>query len=103
MESKGKLCPVSLGFAIGLTWAIGAFLMGIAAWKMSMGMPVVGLLATIYHGYAPTLIGSVYGALWALLHGFITGALIAIIYDICICCGCRKKDTCCPTKKPGEM
>ncbi|HEV2613466.1 MAG TPA: bacteriophage holin [Gammaproteobacteria bacterium] len=86
---SGKLRVLSFGFAVGLTTAIGMFLMGILAWQFSVGIPVVTLMSSMYIGYAPTLIGSFIGAGCGFIDGFFGGLLIALIYNCC--CGCKNK------------
>ena len=40
------------------------------------------ILATLYPGYAPTIIGSFIGLVWAVLCGAIGGAIIAWVHNI---------------------
>jgi hypothetical protein len=88
-----KLCPMSFGAALGITNALGLFVLGILAMYWGIGLPMVSGISSVYHGFAPTWIGSIYGALWGLLDGFIFGVVAALIYDCSVCCCrcCRKK------------
>jgi len=91
---KTKLCPFSLGIALGV--ASGLFLM-LFAWAGHLwhyGLPLISQIATIFYGYAPTVLGGLYGALWGLLEGFIFGFIVALVYDFCICCCCTKTSMC---------
>lgn len=85
-----KLHPVRLGIALGLTWAIGMFLLGLSAWLFNYGTNLLGTLASIYRGFSPTLVGSFIGAGWGFVDLFITGLLIGWFYN----CGCCPKKCC---------
>lgn len=88
---SGKLRVLSFGFAVGLTTAIGIFIMGILSWKYSIGTPLVTLMSSMYIGFAPTLQGSLIGAACGFFDGFISGALVAFFYNCC--CGCKKDES----------
>ena len=81
-----KLSALHLGVALGLTWAIGVVVLGLSSWLFSWGGEMAQILASIYHGYAPTVMGLLWGALWAFVDGFIGGLLIAWIYNCCQKC-----------------
>ena len=51
--------------AVGIEW--GAFL--------------AQVLQNLFIGFAPTFVGSIAGAVWAFVNGFIAGALIAFFYN----------------------
>ena len=79
--NKATLGVVSLGLAFGITWALGVFLLGIAAALFEWGVPVVAVLSSVYIGYSPSFVGSVSGAVWSFVDGFIGGALLAWLYN----------------------
>ena len=85
-----RLCPCSFGIAIGITNAIGVFLLGLIAMYWGYGASMVTEIASVYHGYAPTYMGSLWGGLWALVDGFVFGVIVALIYNCCSRCCCRK-------------
>ncbi len=85
---KTRLSVFSFGLALGITWAIGMFFLGLMAWLFDWGVPVVLIMSSMYLGFAPTFWGSVLGALWAFVDWFIGGIIIAWIYNMCIRCGC---------------
>lgn len=72
---------ISFGLAVGLTWAIGVFVLGIVAWLFGWGAGVAAVLATLYIGYAPDFIGSIAGAVWAFVDGLIGDILVAWFYN----------------------
>ena len=72
---------VSFGLALGLTWAILVFVLGLVAALLGWGVGVAGALSTLYVGYGPTLIGAITGAVWAFVSGLVTGILIAWFYN----------------------
>lgn len=76
-----KLNWKALAASFGVTWAIFVFLLGLSAALLDWGTSFVNLMSSIYMGYAPTVVGSFIGIPWALLDGFIAGALIALLYN----------------------
>jgi len=79
--TKSTLGVVSLGLAFGITWALGMFLLGIAAALFDWGVPVVAVLSSVYIGYSPSFVGSIAGAVWGFVDGFIGGVLMAWLYN----------------------
>ncbi len=77
----GSLAAISFGLAVGLTWAFAVFLLGLAAGLFDWGVPVVLVLSSLYIGYAPSFVGSIAGAVWAFVDGFIGGVIIAWLYN----------------------
>jgi hypothetical protein len=73
--------PLALGVAIGVLWAIYVVFVGIAA-MFGWGNAIVDALASLYIGYAATIIGAIIGAVWAFVDGFIAGVVIAWIYNL---------------------
>jgi hypothetical protein len=64
------------------------------------GVVLIAQWGEIYSGYAPTINGGLIGGAWGFLDGFVTGMLIAIVYNLCLCC-CRavcKTDEVCEVK-----
>jgi hypothetical protein len=72
---------ISLGLALGLSWAIVVFLLGIVASLFGWGVDVAAALASLYIGYGPSFVGAVAGAVWAFADGFIFGIMIAWFYN----------------------
>ena len=83
----------SFGFGVGLTWAIGILVLGLVAWGYGWGDNMVNTIGELYLGYAPTLLGSVIGAIWGFVMAFIAGALIAYFNNMCLrkCCSYSHK------------
>ena len=78
---RASLGVVSLGLAVGLTWALGVFVLGLMAGLFGWGVPIVAVLSSLYIGYMPSFVGSVTGAVWGFVDGFIGGVLIAWLYN----------------------
>jgi hypothetical protein len=76
-----KCQPLALGVAIGVLWAIYVFFAGIFA-NFGWGAPLVNTLGSFYIGYAPSIVGAIIGAIWALIDGFVAGVVIAWIYNL---------------------
>jgi hypothetical protein len=72
---------ISFGLAFGITCAVFVFVLGMAAGLFEWGVPVVAVLASLYIGYSPTFVGSIAGAVWAFVDGFIGGCLVAWLYN----------------------
>ncbi len=78
-----KYSPLSItkfGIAGGITWALGVLalgLMGTYGWET----PVIGAIGSLYVGYGATFLGSIIGALWAFVDGFIGCVIFAWIYN----------------------
>jgi hypothetical protein len=91
---KARLGVVAVGFALGITWAIGLLVMGWAS-ELSggWGKPFIDAMGTVYLGYQPTFWGTVIGAVWGLVDGFISGIIFAAIYNACVCSkGCNHEN-----------
>ncbi len=93
---RTKLCPFSLGIALGVTQGLLLFFLACAGHLWHYGITIIHLLASVYSGYAPTIAGGGYGALWGFLDGFVFGFILALIYDCCLCCCCAKTSSCEP-------
>ncbi len=94
-----KLCPVSLGLAIGIVSFFAVLIWSL--WVMSYGMsPMMVAL----HIPTPTLGSGFAHALLALLKGFIFGFFVALIYDLIACCLMHKKSmgSCEPLPPPEK-
>lgn len=89
-----RLCPVSLGLSLGITWGVGVFIMGLIAYAYSYGQPFVAAVGQLYIGYAPTLLGSVIGGLIGFVDAFIGGFIIAFLYNAFCNCKCKKGEKC---------
>ncbi len=88
-EKEGKLkklCPVSLGLAVGLVsffavllWSLGVIFYGFSTAMIAMHLPIT----TLGQGFVVALL--------ALLKGFLFGFFVALLYDVISCCvRCRK-------------
>jgi len=76
-----KIQPVALGVAIGVLWAIYIFFAAIFA-MFGWGVALVETMASLYIGFAATLLGAIIGAIWAFVDGFVAGVVIAWIYNL---------------------
>ena len=75
-----KLQPLALGVGVGVLWAAYVFIAGIAAMN-GWGTALVDVFGSLYIGYNASIAGAFIGAMWALVDGFIAGAVIAWIYN----------------------
>ncbi len=75
-----KLNVKALAIALGAAWAICVLFLGwvsIFGW----GTKIVEMMASVYIGFASTLLGGIIGAGWAFVDGAIGGAIIAFVYN----------------------
>lgn len=90
--AKTKLCPVSLGVGIGVAEALYLFLFALGGYFTGLGVELITEIGHTFHGYAATPIGGLIGAFWGFVDGFIFGAIVALVYDLCTCIRCKKVD-----------
>ena len=92
-SNKVHLSAFGLGMGIGVTWGLGVMLLALMAWLGGgWGSELVKSLGSLYIGYAPTGVGSIVGLVWGFADGFVTGLLIAWIYNCVVCCSGSRKD-----------
>ena len=72
---------VSFGLALGVTFAIFAFWLGLMAWLFGWGVDVAVALSSVFIGYGPSFVGTITGSVWAFVLGLISGVLIAWFYN----------------------
>jgi len=83
----GYLSPKALAIAIGVLWGAYVFLLGIILTVFPditffwISKEFLGILATLYPGYAATVTGSFIGLFWALICGAFGGAIIAWLHN----------------------
>jgi hypothetical protein len=75
-----KCSPHALGVAMGVLWAAGVFFCGITA-MFGWGKALVNVLASCYLGYSASPVGALIGAAWAVVDGYVGGAVLAFIYN----------------------
>ena len=76
-----KLNVKALGLAAGIVWSFYVIVAGLFAAFFDWGTPFVELMGSCYIGYAPTLVGSLIGGVWAVVDGAVAGVLIALVYN----------------------
>jgi hypothetical protein len=80
-QHHASLGVISFGLAVGITSAIFVFLLGLMAALFGWGTAIAATLSSLYIGFGPTFVGSLAGAVWAFVDGFIFGLLIAFFYN----------------------
>lgn len=85
---SSRLCPVSFGLAVGITFGLGVFI-----WTLWVLFHGASPMMMEYKIPVPSLKDGTIHALWALLKGFVLGFFIALFYDLIVCC-CKVKWCC---------
>lgn len=82
---RARLGVFSIGFAGGITYALGLLVLGWVSEITGWGKPMVDLIGSMYLGYQATFWGTVIGAIWGFVDLFIGGIVFAAIYNACVC------------------
>lgn len=80
-ERPMTLGVISFGLAIGTTWGVFVFILGIMAALFGWGVEAAQILSSIYIGFSPTIAGTFAGAVWGFVDGLIAGVMIAWLYN----------------------
>lgn len=73
--------PMSLALAGGITWALALLIFGLGSMALASWQTGVLWLGQFYLGYAPTLAGSITGAVWGFFDLFIGLYVFAWLYN----------------------
>ena len=76
-----KLSIHGTAMALGIAEATGILVLGLFNSMFGWGDGLVELTQKVYTGFAPTVEGVVVGMIWGFAIGFVTGALIAVVYN----------------------
>jgi len=77
-----KLNVLAFALTCALLWGLGLFFitLWIILWDGSSSDPT--FIARVYRGYSLTVVGSIFGLIWAFVDGFIGGAIFAWLYNL---------------------
>jgi len=81
VPARARLGVISFGLAMGVTAGFFVFVLGIVAGLSGWGMFVVEALSSVFIGYAPNLVGSIAGAVWAFVDGLVAGVMVSWLYN----------------------
>tara|TARA_Y100000310_G_scaffold344380_1_gene456856 strand:- start:1729 stop:1989 length:261 start_codon:yes stop_codon:yes gene_type:complete len=76
-----KLNKLHWSLAAGLWWGLAIFALGLAGTFFSYGLAMIGVISSVYIGYAPTIIGTLIGTFWAIIDLFIGVWILIWIYE----------------------
>lgn len=65
----------SFGMKIGMFMGLSMLVIAYTALFFGHGVPIVDLMASLYLGYAVSLMGGVIGFVWGFVHGYILGLI----------------------------
>lgn len=71
-----------LGARLGLIFGVALLSLAYLSMFLGVGAPVITLLASLYTGYAATLLGGIIGLILGFIHGYLIGVLVVIFRDI---------------------
>lgn len=72
---------ISFGLAVAVTSAAFTFFLGLMATFFGWGVELAAALSSLYIGFSPTFVGTIAGAVWAFVTGFVAGITIAWLYN----------------------
>ncbi|WP_240489555.1 hypothetical protein, partial [Legionella parisiensis] len=76
-----KINPLAIAISISILSAIGSFFMGVAAFVLYTGKPIVAMVGSIYLSYNPSMANAGLGAAIVLMNTFIGSYIAAWIYN----------------------
>jgi hypothetical protein len=76
-----KLDVKAFALAVGIVWAAGMFILGIAVTLFGWGRAWLELIGSCYIGYKATFAGSIIGAIWGFFDAGIGAMIIAWLYN----------------------
>ncbi len=83
-----RLSVCSFAFALGITNGLGLLLLAVAGLYFNYGLVAIQEISMLYHGYAASWMGGLFGLGWGFLDGLVFGIVLALIYNLCLCyCG----------------
>lgn len=84
------LKPCSLGAAFAVLWALSLLFLSFLGLVCGVGIPILGILASLYIGFNLTSLGILIGVCWALVDGFVGGVILAWLYNCFAgCCSAK--------------
>lgn len=76
-----KLNVKAFGLACGILWGGAMVVVGLIDTVSTWGDAWGALMATVYLGYQPTVLGSIIGGVWGFIDAGIGGLLLAWLYN----------------------
>jgi len=80
-EYRATLGVISFGLAVAVTSAAFTFFLGLMAAFFGWGIELAAALSSLFIGFSPTFVGTIAGAVWAFVTGFVAGVTIAMLYN----------------------
>jgi hypothetical protein len=92
--TNSRLSPVALGLAVGILWGVVVLALGLIAHFVDYGTPFVNSMGVLYIGYGPTVLGAIAGGIIGFIDAFISGVIVAWLYNCFAGCHhCKKAET----------
>ena len=76
-----KLDVKAFGIACGIVWGGCMLFLGLVDTFTMWGSGIAEVMASLYIGYEPTLLGAIIGGLWGFADAGVGGLLIALLYN----------------------
>jgi hypothetical protein len=77
----GKIDAKAFGLACGVLWGGGMFILGLIDTASTWGDEWGKVVASVYLGYTPTVIGSIILGVWCFVCAGICGFILAKLYN----------------------
>ena len=77
-----KLDALKAGLAFGIIWSASMVFIAIMVGVFNWGNKLLEVIASVYLGYAPSLLGGLIGMVWGFVDGFVFGFLIVWLYNL---------------------
>lgn len=87
-----QISPVSFGLALGVFWGVSVLLMGLMAYFFGFEEGVVAIIGNMYIEYQISIIGSFLRGIIGFIDGFITGVILAWLYNFFVRHSVKRKN-----------
>ncbi|STY29027.1 Uncharacterised protein [Legionella wadsworthii] len=76
-----KINPLALAISISILSGLASFFMGVAAFVLYAGKPIVAMIGSLYLSYNPSMANAGLGAGLVLMNTFVSSYIAAWIYN----------------------
>lgn len=85
-----RISSCAMGVAFGTVSALFVLVIGVLAHFMQYGAAWVGMVSSVYLGFAATPLGILIGVAWAFGQGYVFGFVLVYVYNAVVKrCNCK--------------